>query len=154
MKKIIIIAVAALALLGGAGGAVYFLAPGLLPEAMRPKSAADAEEATRAAAKAVPEIGADLDVFVVNLAGPGPSRYLRTTLSLGVKNERAKDKVKDLSGKIRHAVIMHLSQLQPEDLSSAEGKNKLRQELQQQINDAAGDNQFVSNVYFKEFLIQ
>jgi flagellar FliL protein len=156
MKKIIIIAAAVVVLLVGTGAGVYFLSPDILPESIRPHGAAGAKNAHKAAAekKHEPEVGADLDVFVVNLAGTGPSRYLRTTLTLGVKNEREKERIKELSGKIRHAVIMYLSERQAEELADIAGKNKLRQELQRQISEAVGDQKFVSNIYFKEFLIQ
>ena len=161
MKKIIIIAVGVVVLLGAGGAGVYFLKPDLLPESIRPKSK-DGEHAKGAAGgdkkgkkeEPVHEVGADLDVFVVNLAGSGPSRYLRTILSLGVKDEHEKEKIKELSGKIRHAVIMYLTERKVEELVDPEGKNKLRQALQKQIGEAVGDEKLVSNVYFKEFLIQ
>lgn len=156
MKKIILIAGAAFVLLGG-GAAVYFFVPDLLPEFIRPHAAAEGEEAKaegEKAAKPKPEVPADLDVFVVNLAGPLPSRYLRTTLSLGVKSEHDKEKIKELSAKIRHAVIMYLTERTAEELIDPEGKNKLRQALHQQIVEAINDKDLVSNVYFKEFLIQ
>jgi flagellar FliL protein len=163
MKKLIIIIVGVLVLLGGGGAGVYFLQPDLLPESIRPKSK-DGEHAGAAGAaekgkKAKQEehgheVAADLDVFVVNLAGSGQSRYLRTMLSLGVEDEHKKEKIKELSGKIRHSVIMYLTERKVEELADPEGKNKLREALHKQINEAVGDNKLVTNVYFKEFLIQ
>jgi len=153
MKKIIIIASAAVVLLGGGGAGIYFFMPNLLPEFIRPHDAATAKKSEKEA-KSEPEVAADLDVFVVNLAGPPPPRYLRTTLSLGVKSEHDKEKIKELSAKIRHAVIMYLTERTAEELVDPAGKNKLRQALLQQIAEAIGDKKLVSNVYFKEFLIQ
>lgn len=158
MKKIIMIVGAAMVLLGGGGAGVYFFLPDLLPEFIRPEAAAEGEQAAKAEAekeaKHGPEVGADLDVFVVNLAGPPPPRYLRTTLSLGVKNEHDKEKIKELSAKIRHAVIMYLTERTAEELIDPAGKNKLREALHGQIVEAIGDKKLISNVYFKEFLIQ
>lgn len=176
MKKIIIIVVGVLLLIGGSGAGIYFLKPDLLPDSIRPKTkdgehakaggeekdsdkgSADHEKngKTKSSKKAehAHEVGADLDVFVVNLAGGGPPRYLRTQLSLGVKDEHEKEKIKELSGKIRHAVIMYLSERKAEELGDPEGKNKLREELQKQIGEAIDDNKLVTNIYFKEFLIQ
>lgn len=156
MKKIIIIVVGVLVLLGGGGAGVYFLKPDLLPEAIRPKDAAAGKDAKKAVEhkKEEPEVGADLEVFVVNLAGGGPSRYLRTTLTLAVKDEHDKEKIKEMTGKIRHNVIMYLTERKAEELIDPEGKNKVRQELQKHINEAIGEKKFVSNIYFKEFLIQ
>jgi flagellar protein FliL len=156
MKKIIIIVGAMIVVLGGAGAGIYFLKPDLLPEAIRPKDAAGGNAATshEKEAKSEHEVGADLDVFVVNLAGPPPSRYLRTTLSLGVKDEHEKEKIKELSGKIRHAVIMYLTERTAEELADPAGKEKLRKELHGKIGEAVGDKKLVTNIYFKEFLIQ
>jgi len=155
MKKIIIIVAGVLVLLGGGGAGVYFFKPDLLPEFIRPKHAADGKDVKKPEEhKSAHEVGADLDVFVVNLAGTGPSRYLRMILSLGVKDEHDKEKIKELSGKIRHNVIMYLTERKAEDLTDPAGKNKLRLELLKQIGEAIGDKHFVSNVYFKEFLIQ
>lgn len=157
-KKIIIIAGGLVALLGGAGAGGYFLKPDLLPEGMRPASAegdkhAKNEKEEEKKKEGDPEVGADLDVFVVNLAGPGTQRYLRTTLTLGVKDAKEKDKIKEYGGPIRHAVIMYLTERKPDELMDPEGKTKLREDLLDQINEAVG-HKMISNVYFKEFLIQ
>ncbi len=164
MKKIIIIIVGVLVLLGGGGAGVYFLKPDLLPEAIRPKDknadhakteggeAKDGEDKTDPKKKAgkkdahAHEVSADLDVFVVNLTGAGPPRYLRTMLSLGIKDEHDKEKIKERSGKIRHAVIMYLSERKAEELGDPAGKNKLREELQKQIAEAIDDDKLVTTV--------
>jgi flagellar FliL protein len=155
MKKIIIIVGGVLLILGSSGAGVYFLRPDLLPESIRPVDAEHAGEPAGNEEKKAhePEVGADLDVFVVNLAGAGPARYLRTTLSLGVKDEHEKEKIKEFSGPIRHAVIMYLTERRVDELLDPAGKNHVREELHKQINHAIGDK-LVTNVYFKEFLIQ
>jgi flagellar FliL protein len=150
--KIIVIAGALTAVLGGVA-AVYFVFPGVIPGTAKPKEQDAHKEAKVEEKKREPEVGADLDVFVVNLSGPGPSRYLRTTLSLGVKSEKEKELIKEASGPIRDAVIMYLSQRKVEELLDSNGKTKLRTDLNNEVNNAIG-SRIVSNVYFKEFLIQ
>jgi flagellar basal body-associated protein FliL len=154
-KKIIIIAAGALVGVLGAGAGFYFLKPDLLPGSARSNNAAAGKEAKKAVKdnKHQTEVGADLEVFVVNLASSGQGRYLRTTLSLGVKNEHEKDKIKEYTGPIRHAVIMYLTERKVEELTAPEGKEKLRHALHEQINEVIGQK-MVSSVYFKEFLIQ
>jgi flagellar basal body-associated protein FliL len=49
---------------------------------------------------------------------------------------------------------MYLSERKAEELGDPAGKNKLREELQKLIAEAIDDDQLVTNVYFKEFLIQ
>ncbi|MBI1996841.1 MAG: flagellar basal body-associated FliL family protein [Deltaproteobacteria bacterium] len=154
-KKLIIIASAVIVLLGGAGAGVWFFTADILPEFIKPKGATRGKETAKREEpkKHEPEVGADLEVFVVNLTGSIPSRYLRTSLSLGVKDEREKEKIRESSGPIRHAVIMYLTEKTVEDLIDPQGKNKLRADLLKRINTAIG-KPLVLNVYFKEFLIQ
>jgi flagellar FliL protein len=154
-KKAILLMGAAVLILAGAGASVYFFMPEFLPAFIRPVDASPNKQAKKGAEekKHEPEIGADLEVFVVNLAGQAPARYLRTTLSLGLRSEKEKEEVKELSGPIRHAVIMYLTERKVEELLDPEGKTKLRSDLLKQINAAVG-KKMVSNVYFKEFLIQ
>jgi flagellar basal body-associated protein FliL len=160
-KKLIIIAAGALVGVMGAGAGVYFLKPDLIPGMAKSKeaSAKEAKQDSKNAKSAHKEkkhdleVSADLDVFVVNLAGSGQGRYLRTILSLGVKDNHQKEKLKEFSGPIRHAVIMYLTERRVDELSDPAGKEKLRAALHHQINDAIGEK-MVSSVYFKEFLIQ
>jgi len=152
-KKIIIVAGVLIGILGGAAG-VYFLSPDLLPEFIQPKNSAAAKLAKKTEEKKhEPEGGADLDVFIVNLVGAGPARYLRTTLSLAVKSQHEKELVKEFTGPIRDAIIIYLSERKVEELLDPAGKAKVRAELHKQVNAAIG-KPIVSNVYFKEFLIQ
>jgi flagellar basal body-associated protein FliL len=152
-KKLLILGGALIAVLGSGAG-VYFLYPEWLPGFIRPKVSAAAKPGKREEEKKrEPEVGADLDVFVVNLAGSGPARYLRTTLSLGVKSEKEKEIVKESNGPVRDAIIMYLSDRKVEELLDPAAKAKLRADIRKQVNTAIGQA-IVSNVYFKEFLIQ
>lgn len=152
-KKIIIIAAGAVTGILGAGAGVYYLKPDLIPGWAGTEDPAQQAQKEEKEKQQETEVNADLDVFVVNLASSGQARYLRTTLSLGVKNAHEKEKIKDFVGPIRHAVIMYLTERRVDDLSDPQGKEKLRHALHQQINEAIGEK-MVSNVYFKEFLIQ
>jgi flagellar FliL protein len=152
-RKIIIIAAGALTGILGAGGIIYFVNPDLIPGLVGAEGPTHQAENVHKEKKQDTEVGADLDVFVVNLASSGQGRYLRTTLSLGVKDAHEKEKIKEFVGPIRHAVIMYLTERKVDELVDPAGKEKLRQALHQQINEAIGEK-MVSNVYFKEFLIQ
>ena len=153
-KKTLILVGAAILMAAGSGAGIYFFLPSFLPAFVRPADATPKIETKKAEeVKHEPEVGADLEVFVVNLAGQNPARYLRTALSLGVKSEKEKEEVKELSGPIRDAVIMYLTERKVEELLDLQGKAKLRAELLKKINDAVG-KKMVLNVYFKEFLIQ
>lgn len=154
-KKLVIIGAGALAGVLSAGAGVYFFKPDLFPGSVGSNGAAAGKPAKTEpkVKKHETEVGADLEVFVVNLASSGQGRYLRTTLSLGVKSEHEKERIKEFTGPIRHAVIMYLTERKVEELLDPQGKEKLRQALHEQINEAIGDK-MISSVYFKEFLIQ
>jgi flagellar protein FliL len=154
-KKTLILIGAAILIIGAAGAGIYFFFPSVLPGFIRPADATAKKPAKKVEEtnKHEPEVGADLEVFVVNLAGQAPARYLRTALSLGLKSEKEKEEVKELSGPIRDAVIMYLTERKVEELLDVQGKAKLRTELLKKINEAVG-KKLVLNVYFKEFLIQ
>ena len=70
-KKIIIVAGALIALVGRGTG-IYFSPTGFLPELIRPKDAARDKQAKKHTEekKHEPEIGADLEVSVVNVVDP------------------------------------------------------------------------------------
>jgi len=155
-KKLVIIGAGALAGVLSAGAGVYFFKPDLFPGSVGSNGAATGKPAKTElkVKKHETEIGADLEVFVVNLASSGQGgRYLRTTLSLGVKSEHEKERIKEFTGPIRHAVIMYLTERKVEELLDPQGKESLRHALHEQINEAIGDK-MISSVYFKEFLIQ
>ena len=154
-KKLVIIGAGALAGVLSAGAGVYFFKRDLFPGSVGSNSAAAGKPAKTEPKdkKHESEVGADLEVFVVNLASSGQGRYLRTTLSLGVKSEHEKERVKEFTGPIRHAVIMYLTERKVEELLDPQGKENLRHALHEQINEAIG-RKIVSSVYFKEFLIQ
>ena len=94
-----------------------------------------------------------LPIVTLPPAGSGASRYLRTTLTVGVADEHEKEKIKEYSGPIRNAIIMYLTEKRADELTDPAGKNQIRGDLLKQINTAIG-RQLVRNVYFKEFLIQ
>ncbi len=153
-KKTLILLGAAILIAAGAGAGIYFFLPNVLPDFLRPAGAAPKKQTQKIEeTRHEPEVGADLDVFVVNLAGQTPARYLRTALSLGVRSEKEKEQIKELAGPIRDAVIMYLTERKVEDLVDLQGKAKLRAELLKKINEVIGQK-MVLNVYFKEFLIQ
>ncbi|MGI6679925.1 MAG: flagellar basal body-associated FliL family protein [Bdellovibrionota bacterium] len=121
----------------------------------------------------------ELDTFVVNLAKP--TTYLRTTILVeydpsliggesgtqAEKESKKEEGEEEVSAKtlpkifekreamIRDAVINTLSYKTPEELLTQDGKEALREELIDAINDAlAIEDSVVVAVYFKEFIMQ
>jgi len=97
-----------------------------------------------------------LEPFVVNLADADSARYLRIKISLLVDD---KTKVKEaaenqaLQLKVRDVILESLTAKRSQDLINSEGKNKLRQEIQQRIAVYFRTPKLV-DVMFTEFVIQ
>jgi len=93
-----------------------------------------------------------LDSFVVNLADPDQRSYLRVGIDLGLGRVIGKDDSVPVA-LVRDAILGVLSQKTAEDLLGAQGKEKLKDDLQQALNQRAPELD-VREVYFTEFLIQ
>ncbi len=97
-----------------------------------------------------------LDTFTVNLAGDG-NVMLQTEIFVELYDEHSKESLKSFVPKIRNEVIMLLTSKQPAQVVTAEGKNKLREELKVQINKAigaSGEDEGIKDVAFSSFIVQ
>jgi flagellar FliL protein len=133
-KKMLIIIVAAVLLVVLAGGGAF-----LYISKQRAAAAAAAEEggdhaATTAQAddhgKAkTPPVYLPMDNMVLNLADPGGERVAQVGITLEVRDAAAADSVKAYMPTIRSGVLMLLSQRTADELLSAEGKQKLIEDI-------------------------
>jgi flagellar FliL protein len=145
----IILVVVVLLLAGGGGGAYWFLFRGDAEAA-----AADAEPEPE------PEIEptgvVELEPFVVNLADPSGTRFLRVTLSLVVANEEVAKEFeheKVVHMRVRSSILELLAQKQAAELTSPEGKTALKTEIDEAVEHAAHELE-VKDVLFSEFIVQ
>ena len=156
-----ILLVVVLALVSSAGGGVLSFV--LIKQALLPVQAA--EKAAEKSEKVEQEKFAELlekcavlplEPFVVNLADTDAARYLRIKISLMVDD---KTKLKDLAEnqalqlKLRDVILESLTAKRSQDLINAEGKNKLRHELQEKVAVYFRAPKLV-DVMFTEFVIQ
>jgi flagellar FliL protein len=134
-------------LLGGGGGGAYwyFVA-----------------RAAAAGGEAVPEPEpeptgvATLEPFVVNLADPGGSRFLRVSLALVVENEEEANELGEnpvVKSRIRSSLIELLAQQTSTALVTPEGKAALKTAIKEHVAHAAHEVK-VSDVLFSEFVVQ
>lgn len=93
-----------------------------------------------------------LDTFVLNLSDPGQRSYLRVGIDLGLSRPLEKADAAPL-GPLRDTIISVLGQARADDLVTAEGKAKLKQDLLQAVQRRV-PGLGVVEVYFTEFLIQ
>lgn len=127
--KRILIVVVLLAMLGGGGAAAWFLLGGT------GKETAESAAAEKPRPKG-PPVFVKLEPFVVNLADRG--RYLQVGLELRVPDARAADQIKVFLPEIRNGVLMVLSGRRAEEISSVEGKERLRVDIRRVANQSLG----------------
>jgi flagellar FliL protein len=165
--KLLIILVAALVLaLGGGGAAYFFMGRGDAAKGKAAKAGGeghaeghgeDAEEGEGHEPAVVA-----LPTFTVNLADKDAPRYLRTTVSLLIKDA---EKAATLSGgdhkpagepvriaMARSAILELLTTKTAEELMSAEGKTALKKEIAARASDAFRFK--VNDVLLAEFVVQ
>jgi flagellar FliL protein len=147
---IIILVVVLLLLAGGGGGAYWFLLRG----------SAEAEAAEGEAAEPepppMPTGIVPLEPFVVNLADPSGSRFLRVTMSLIVADEAIAHEIEEeeiVVARLRSAILELLAQKQSTELVTPEGKTELKKAIAETV--AHADHELkVEDVLFSEFIVQ
>jgi flagellar FliL protein len=144
---------------GGGGAAAYFT--------MRKSAAQDsgAHGSAHASAKEKPKPTKlmSLEPFVVNLADPGGSRFLRVTLRLIVAAEGdeeeagghgAAPKGGDVAmERVRSSILEVLTQQTADHLVTAEGKEALKEVIAEHAEKAL-DGTKVTDVLFSDFVVQ
>lgn len=146
-RKLLIIIIAAVALLGGGGGAAWYF--------LHAKKAGD-EPQVKHEEPAKPPVFVKLEAFTVNLTADGEDHYLQTNIELKVFDAKVSDSIKAHMPEIRNNVLLLLSSKTASALSSMEGKQKLSNEIKDQVNKVlhAKDADGVSGVFFTSFVIQ
>ena len=97
-----------------------------------------------------------LEPFVVNLADPDAARYLRIRISLMVDDKtKSKELLENqaLQLKVRDVILQSLTAKTSQELINSDGKNKLRQEIQEKVTVYFQEAKLV-DVVFTEFVIQ
>lgn len=128
-KKMLIIIVAAVLVLAIGGGGAFFV--------LKKKAASEEEDgadAPTAAASAhdkhkAPPVYLPMDNMVVNLADPGGERVAQVGVTLEVLDAESATAVKNYMPTIRSGVLLLISKRTAEELLSAEGKEKLAQDI-------------------------
>ena len=92
-----------------------------------------------------------LDTFIVNLQVKGS--FLKTTIQLEFGEPGQPHTLEQDMPKVRDAIIRIMSGKTAQDILSVEGKEKLREEVKDGVNNAMGSEDVV-NVYFTEFIVQ
>jgi len=152
----LIVAIAAV-ILGGAGGAAYFLSgPG--ESAPIDPDAPPAEEVQAKAEPAKPPRFLVVDPFTVNLQNEGAGdQFLQISFSLQLADEKQEELIKQYLPQARSRLLLLLSGKKASEISSVDGKKKLAEEIVEQLKVPFSPQVpalVVNNVFFTSFVIQ
>jgi flagellar FliL protein len=134
-------------LLAGAG-AWYF---------MNQKATAPASAPKKHAEEAKPPVFLPMEAFTVNLQAENGEQFLQTTLTLQVADQAQVELIKLYMPHVRSRMLLLLSGKKASEILSAEGKNKLSEEILaifKQPFTPQGPTIKVSSVLFTSFVVQ
>ncbi|UCD77832.1 MAG: flagellar basal body-associated FliL family protein [Desulfobacterales bacterium] len=94
-----------------------------------------------------------LTTFIVNLADKGGNRYLRVTMDFELGNPELETELNKRLPQVRDSILMILPSKRFDDISSVEGKIALRDEILEKLNSLLTQGK-ITNIYFKEFVVQ
>ena len=94
-----------------------------------------------------------LDKFIVNLLSNNSARYLKCKMDLELDSPELQQEVDKKLPAIRDLIIRILSSKTVEEIQTAKGKEKLKEEIKRKINAMLTTGE-IKNVYFTDFVIQ
>lgn len=94
-----------------------------------------------------------MDQFVVNLLSESGSRFLKTSLNIELDSEELSGELDSKKAAIRDIIIRTLSSKTFEEVSTMKGKERLKDEIVERINEILADGQ-IKNIFFTDFVVQ
>ena len=92
--------------------------------------------------------------FLLNLADPGGSRYLKISLSLELSKEKNfPAEVGTKEPRIKDIIINILASKTYEEISTQQGKIALKQEMMRRLNTVMSGGR-ITDIYITEFIVQ
>jgi len=154
--KLIIVIVLVLVILGVLGGAAYMMFLKPKPEETEQTAGKKKKAVPKKKEAASSEIGVlyPFETFIVNMADSGGTRYLKVTLQVELdQTEKLVEAMDKRKPQLRDAVLTVLATKRYEEVSSAQGKLILKQEIIRRVNSLVSEGS-ITNVYFTEFVAQ
>lgn len=93
------------------------------------------------------------DQFIVNLTTQSGRRYLKTTINVELTQPTLTAELDTKRAVVRDTVISILSSKSIEEISTSKGKDKLKSEIVERLNEFLVDGKVV-DLFFTEFVIQ
>ena len=154
--KMVLIVLVALGLAGGAGYYLYgnALLAGHAQAHVEKKAVTKEEPKEEAGNDTHKEMGpiVSLDPFVMNIAG-SPSRYVKISIALEVKDAKGEEHIKKVTPAIRDAMLKVLGVKPPDAFTDVNGRDAIKKELYDGVDGlfAKGD---LKAVYVTDIIVQ
>ncbi|GGY11046.1 flagellar basal body-associated FliL family protein [Paludibacterium paludis] len=153
-KLMLVVIILLVLLLGAVGGLAYYM---FTSAHTAPAGDAAHQEDVKKEAKKKhdgPPVFEKMETFVVNLSGGGS--LLQIDMQAQLQDEEAKKRFTDYMPRIRSGVLLLLSSKSADELSTPDGKVKLKAQVKQIINESmdAGEEELVQSIEFTSFIIQ
>lgn len=92
-----------------------------------------------------------LETFIVNIAGSKGRKVAKVNMELELQGETVAEEIEKRKAQIRDIIIITLSSKTYEEVATREGKDNLRNEIKDTINNFLTKGK-IKNVFFTEFL--
>jgi flagellar FliL protein len=147
-KKMILMGLVGILILGGGGGAAWFFMGG---EDEKPD--AHEEQAKAGGGHEEPGPIMELEPFLLNLADHDELRFLKVSIKLELDRPEEKTDFQNKTPAIRDALLVLLSSKESQLLRTVNGKRRVREEIMIRVNGVMSKGK-VANVFFTDFIIQ
>ncbi len=94
-----------------------------------------------------------MEQFVVNLLSESGGRFLKTSLDIELENQEMSPEMDMKKPAIRDIIIRTLSSKTFEEIGTEKGKERLKDEMVEKINEILADGQ-IKNIFFTNFVVQ
>lgn len=91
--------------------------------------------------------------FVVNLLSESGNRFLKVAIDLELSDPKLQPEMDHKKSLVRDIIIRTFSSKTFEEISTLKGKDKLKEEVLDKINENLSDG-YVKNIYFTDFVVQ
>ena len=91
--------------------------------------------------------------FVVNLLSENGNRFLKVAVDLELSDVKLQPEIDQKKSLLRDIIIRTFSSKTYEEVSTLKGKDKLKEEVMDKINNTLSDG-YIKNIYFTDFVVQ
>ncbi|HYD79801.1 MAG TPA: flagellar basal body-associated protein FliL [Paucimonas sp.] len=149
-KKLVLFLLLLIFFLAGGGAAWYFLGQEAEPLAKGAKPVPKVDPGK-------PPVFIDMEPFTVNLQSEGGEQFLQVSFTLQVADENQLEVLKLYKPQVRSRLLLLLSSRKASEISTAEGKQKLADDIVAQVKQPYAPGMpplAVTGVFFTSFVIQ